>query len=609
MRFLHSLRGTWAGLPTAPRRLLGFLREVFPGKPWPLLLAACVLVGAMLGLQLGTLKAPITGEHNWRQADTYTIAYNFVHESSGFFYPKVDWSRGRSGIMGMEMPVYTYTTAQWMRVLGDSPLSGRLVSWLSLLLGLGAVFVALRPVPQDWRLAADDRPNPRWLPFGILCFAALSPLFFFEGRQVQPDPMMAGLAAAAAACFHSFARCERWPRFALGMLVYCLAVGAKTPAIIAGPALWLLSFSASPRLRWHTPIVRGLPFLLPLAMFWGWDKWAHHLDEAFNGGEHYFAIDMNLRDYLNRLKDREAMKRAFSFVFPSYCSNWVLSPLLLTGFVLGFRRGFRALSLPLLLWLLIGLFFCAGTERLTWHWYYAFMIMLPLHYFGGLGVAALFEGVAAYEQTSVLARWGMWSGACALALTRWVGGEPGLLQQAIGASYPPGPSWTDERSLHWLLDVLLLGMVLAYALRFRGARWLARAAVAAALALSIPRAIHDVREVTTWRSRKDLWPDMEKHWIPMRRELDRVSTRKDVFLSEGGNPWYLYLALRKGFVFGDTRDALDLDALRKSGVRFYLHYAEHGALHPLLANLPLLRRGELWELYCFDPNGCAKPKQ
>ncbi|HEX6243596.1 MAG TPA: hypothetical protein VFZ61_21935 [Polyangiales bacterium] len=588
-----------------PPWLRAQLKRWSPGAPWPLLVAAGLLVVGVLIAQLFTLRAPLMGEHNWRQSDTYSVAYNFAFERASFLYPRVDFNRGRSGIMGMETPVYTYTTGQLMRVLGDGPLAGRLVNWLSLMLGLGAACLAFRPVAEAQVARAGVQPNPLWLPIGLITFAVLSPLFFFEGRQIQPDPSMAALTTAAAACFHAFSKRPTPWIYALGMASYGLAVGTKSPAIIAGPALWLLSFTASRGVRWYTPLLRGLPFVLPLALFWGWDKWAHHLDDKFNEGFKYFEIDFKLREYIDRFKDMDAMRRAFGFVFTSYTSSWVLLPALLAGLALAFRRGYRAISLPMLVWLVIGLFLCAGSERLTWHWYYAFMLMLPLFYFGGVGLASVFEGVACYEQTSLALRWSVWQLVLAFALTRFIGGPARALKDAIGAGYPPGPTWTTPSNLLWLLGVQLVALLLALTLRFRGARLVASVALAVSCAVAIPRALHDLRQTFLWRARVDLWPDMEKHWLPMRRELDQVSTRADLFVVDGYNPWYLYLARRKGFVHGDPPNHEEWVRIIKSKTRFYLHFHERGGgIHTNLSGHPLLRKGERWELYCLDPEGC-----
>lgn len=594
---------------SAWQRFVKLVRKRPIGAPCIALLASLVLGVGVLGWQATTLRAPLCGEHNWRQADTYSAAYNFVHEGARFFYPQIDWTRGRSGVMGMETPVYAYMMALLMRLFGDGPVAGRLLSWLSMVAGLVAMFVAFRPTPQDWASEADEaQPNPLWVPCGIVVFAVLSPLFFFEGRQIQPDPMMAGLTAVAAACFHAFAQRERWQIYAWGLVTYCVAVGAKSPAVIAGPALWLLTFSASPRFHWSKPLLRGLPFALPLALFWGWDRWAHHLNETFNGGEAYFAIAIDWVDLRNRLRDRHVLEHAFGFVFTAYAANWVLAPVLVTGLALGFRKGLRALSLPLLLWLAMGAVLCAGSERLTWHWYYTFMMMAPLFYFGGVGVAAVFEALAAYERTTVGVRWGLWNIVLTLAATGWAGGPLMKLEQVAGAGQPPGSRWTAPDKIAGLLIVQIVAMVLATWAGSRRSlvvmRWLAPVALAGACFVGLPRALHDLNQIFLWRSRAEQWPDFAKHWKPMRRALDEVSSRKDVFVVDGANPWYLFLALRRGLVQFGEPDPGALAAYAANGARFYLHYRQTGPLPGALVGRPLIRSGELWELYCLAPDGC-----
>ena len=612
---MHASEDNGAPAPaecsTSTQRFAALLRRASPGSPTFALVLALAMVLAVVVWQASTLSAPICGEHNWRQADTYSAAYNFVHDGASFFYPKIDWSRGRSGVMGMETPIYAYTTALFMRVLGDGPLAGRLVNWLALLGGFAAIFFAFRATPEDWRSpSASAGPNPLWLPIGILTFSVFSPLFFFEGRQVQPDPMMGGLTAMAAACFHEFAKRERRWLYAAGMAVYCLAVGTKSPALVAGPSMWLLTWTASPRFHWRKPLMRGLPFVLPLALFWGWDKWAHHLNEVYNGGEVYFAISFDWRDHLARLRDANSLQRAFGFVVPSYASHWALFPVLVTGLMLAFRKGLRALSFPMLLWLVLGLALCAGSERLTWHWYYTFMFMLPLFYFGGVGVAVVFEGIASYRETSLAVRWGLWSIIVALAATSWVGGPLEQLQQVAGASFPPGPTWTAQNRFFALCAAQAIGMILTTLFTFRSARWVATMALVASAAVALPRAFHDLREVFLWRSRADQWPDFAAHWQPMRQALDQVSTREDVFVVDGGNPWFLHLALRKGFVqaVGDI-DPMGLGFFTARGARFYLHFRENGRLPLALATRSPVRAGERWALYCIVPGGCgAKSK-
>ena len=52
---------------------------------WPI-----VLIG--LFLRLVNINAPVLGVHSWRQADTASIARNFLSNNFNFWQPQVNWS-------------------------------------------------------------------------------------------------------------------------------------------------------------------------------------------------------------------------------------------------------------------------------------------------------------------------------------------------------------------------------------------------------------------------------------------------------------------------------------------------------------------------------------
>ena len=112
-RLLDQLRPAWLTLPFAALGLY------------------------LLGAQIVTLSYPIIGEHAWRQSDVYSVASNFLYEDPDFFHPRIDWTRGRSGVMGMEPPILAYR-AGLMRVYGDDPSVARVTAWSLGMLGLSA---------------------------------------------------------------------------------------------------------------------------------------------------------------------------------------------------------------------------------------------------------------------------------------------------------------------------------------------------------------------------------------------------------------------------------------------------------------------------------------
>src|SRR5262245_60539910 len=72
------------------------------------LAALLVVVAVGLGIfQLTSVFTPIVHEqHNWRQADVFSVAYTFHNDGFDFLHPRIDFWRGKTGIVGMEAPVY-----------------------------------------------------------------------------------------------------------------------------------------------------------------------------------------------------------------------------------------------------------------------------------------------------------------------------------------------------------------------------------------------------------------------------------------------------------------------------------------------------------------------
>jgi 4-amino-4-deoxy-L-arabinose transferase-like glycosyltransferase len=565
-----------------------------------LYLALLLLALYAFGEQFRSVFVALCGEHNWRQADTYSVAYNFLHESSDFFHPRIDWTYGRSGVMGMEAPVYQYVVFLWMKVFGDGPWVARLVTWLFFAGGAVAAAFVLRP------------PGRASMSVAWLLVLALSPMALFEFRQVQPDPVMVATMMLAACAFHRYSTTERRSLFALGMVLYTTAVLMKGPALVAGPAMWLFSWTGK-RTRLRAIALRGVLFAIPIALFVAWDQWAHHLNRTYNDGQVYFAIEFSLDKIKADLRNVGGLRHIFLFVLPVYASNWVLWPAVLAGAALGFRKENRGVAYGMWAWLAGAAFFlCAFSSRLHSHWYYATVLVPPVAYFAALGVGNVLEltrpllrGEAPHAPAS------RWAGAFVVAaflLTRVAGGEP------LGGTYVPGATGAVPNAT-WLCDsgLFLLGLLQAGSIAVilyrplapRLERWLALALALAAFTVALPRALQDELEVFRWRTRKSEWRSFEADWKDTVRGMDRYSTRRDVFIADGPTPWFLHRALRKGFA--DERATIDghgLDYYRERGARFLVHFKDVGDPPSVVSALPPLAEGRTWVLYCIDVNGC-----
>jgi len=574
------------------KRLLATLD---PGAPRWLMLPALVAVLVLVIWQVRSLPVDIIGEHNWRQADTYSQAYNFLHESPDFFHPRIDWTNGRSGVMGMETPIYSYTMFLGMAVFGDAPAVGRVVAWLVFMLAIACFCRSLRPFGR------------KTIAVGLLVMVFFSPMGLYEFRQIQPDGVMVSLCVIAAACFHEYAKTARRRHFVIGMICYTVAVLTKSPALVMGPAMWLFTFTAKPT-SWRQKLVRGAWFAVPLVLFWSWNQWAHHLNEAYNDGIVYFAIEFDVKTMLADMTNGGQLEHLFGFVLTSYVCNWVLFPAVLVGAALGFEKEHRPVAIPMLAWLLgAGLFLAAFSSRLGSHWYYATVIFPPLMYFGSLAIGRLFE-LTTMDEVSPLSRWTGAFLVFVLALAPFVGGKLRELNEThAAAGLVPRASWIGTTTLLLLLVLMAVAYGMANAPPSWRLRWAFGPMLLIAGWMGLERAHHDAREVFKWRTREPQWETADTDTAALRAAVDRFSSRADLFVVDAANPWYLYLPLRKGWA-DDLRTINEHDAAwyNQRGARFYLHFADNGGRARIVRKQQPLARADRWELFCIDPAGCPE---
>lgn len=578
----------------APRK--GGLARFDPGSPRLIILGLLAFVFFVAKTPVTSLHVPIVGEHDWRQADTYSVAYNFVHASFDFMRPRIDWTYGRSGVMGMEAPVLPFLGAACMTLFGDEPAVLRTIVFACFALGLIAFARSLRSpfAPAQW--------------IGTLVVAVCSPMALFESRQIQPDPFMCAMLMLSAAALHRFSKEGARRDYVLGLCAYNVAILVKSPAIVAGPALFLLSFSAAPP-RFRAIVARGAGFLVPLVLVGAWSLWGKHLNETYNGGEVYFATEFDLDVIRADLSSRAKLRNIMLFVLPIYTVGWVTMPAVFAGMVLGFSRMHRAIALPMWVWLLASTFFlaCFG-GRLTSHWYYALPALPPLLWFGGLGIGNVLGVISGATSGSRIARACAAVVVLALPLADIVGGEP-----RTGNGVPGAAGAALEAT--WLTDgglfAFLLIVVLAFGVSVPPLGIVRRVGIAivfvGSLYFGLGRAYTDVTGVFDLRAKTSQWSSFHSTWDPLRRATDAYSTRADVFVTDMGNPWYLYLANRRGFADpAGTVSSHGPSAYRRRGARFYVHYRAAGPLPLTMHDLPELAKGPEWTLYCLDRRGCPR---
>jgi hypothetical protein len=570
------------------------------GVPLWLAIGIVFVVADLLTTQARTLGLPIMGEHRWREADTYAVAYNFAHESLDFFHPRSDLTRGRTGITGMEPPIYPYVTALAMKVFGDAPTVGRAIVWLTEVMGLTALLALMRRI-RDTGLA-----------MGFLLAFALSPLALFELRQVQPDGPTGMFAAIAAFFLYRFSEEEKRRDYWLGVGAFALSVLLKGPMLFMAPAFAWFACAARPVTRKQF-LLRCLGVGLAVAVYLPWYRWAHHLTATYNAGIANFRIDFTWKGVKEGLNDRDHLHNVFWFLFPTYVGNWVLFPALLVGVPAAFGRGARRASFGFLLWLLCGLLFLGCFSwLLEAHWYYANIILVPTAYFTGFGLAEVLRFFAAQRvRLTMVARWSVLVILSTMVIQRLIaplGHKVGEGVAAFGA-HPEG-SWMTENHLTALLCLLSFAMVVAECVSLRWVRIVAVALLPFAAYFGIGRARRNALEVLRARTHASEKNEFVSRWMNTLRPLvDRYSTRADLFvvnIPEGTiaqDAFYLNLPLRKGW--SEDADGIKkngLSSYRDAGARFYLTY--NATAIPDEDKLAKIGEETYFRLYCIDPKGC-----
>ncbi|HMI90256.1 MAG TPA: glycosyltransferase family 39 protein [Polyangiales bacterium] len=520
-----------------------------------LLLVPCAV---LLVEQIATLSFPIVGEHRWRQADVYSVAYNFVHEDPDFFHPRIDWTNGKSGIMGMEPPILPYLIAGAMRVWGDDAAVGRCVAWALCMLGLLGFGAGLA--------------RERSAAFGALIWLCLlsSPMGLFELRQIQPDAAMSLLAAAAALLFVRASRSGRGRDYALALALYTLAVLLKGPAIVLAPAMLLFAISARPVRAWAL-VARGVGMLVPCLLLAGWLRWAGELNATYSSGRNYFALTPKPGELLHNLGDLPGLAHVVGELYPRYATNVWLVPATALGLIAAIaaiaalvRAGVARPARPavdpgaaaertqrwvhagFLLWLVaVTGFLAAFSSRLHAHWYYADLALPALAYFTAHGL--------------------------------------------------------------WLvLSVLLEPQPRARVLRY---------ALVLAIAVAVPFAAREALARLGERSAANEARDYRTRVIaPLRAAVARYTTRADLITTNARDPSSLHDALRKGFTMsnqGIAKHRLAFFAKRHAVI--YVHFGGPGQLPPEIrrndSRYPLLLKRRSFRIYCLHTTCPELPAQ
>lgn len=270
----------------------------------------------LLVIRLIGITNPPLERHDWRQTTGLMVAKNYLTVDSNILYPRIDNTKGDSGIIGMEFPVYYYLIFLISKIFGYAHWYGRLINLVISSVGIYYFYLTLS------KFFISKKHS--FYSTIILIFS----IWFAYSRKTMPDTLSVsvlfiGFYYGISYLFNS----NSW-HLALYSILGCLGILLKLPAGMYLIALVFLPFIKSIQLKNKVFISICTAAFLAI-VYWWYFHWNVHLSAKFgtwyNAGK---SLSVGFKEISNNLKP--AFENFYFYSFYSY----ILFGLFLTGIVL-----------------------------------------------------------------------------------------------------------------------------------------------------------------------------------------------------------------------------------------------------------------------------------
>jgi hypothetical protein len=506
----------------------------------------------------------------------------------------------------MEAPLYPYIAGLLLKVSRDSILGPRLISWLSLVALVAALFALLGRADRDRRDAWADRA-------ALLIALAATTMIAVDFRTTQPEALCAGLSTLSALFMARYGESDKRQDAIAGVALAGLAVLAKPLALAVLPALVL--FAAMPsgrsdertkqRLERGAIVLAGL--FLVILPYYAWDHWAQHLRAFEMNGNNIISIEHDPKAMLASLKNPGYEREAVLHFLPHYAGSWWLVPALVAGIYRALADArLRRIGIPFAVWL-AGFTFellCFG-DRLHSNAYYFVLAPTPILFFSAVGLGALVRALEASDARpslltfrTALVAFMITAGYFTAASTNWSSIQPADLGLEHNRT-----TWTTDLSLVRIGLGFILALSLGHIVRpKRIPSWIGVPLVIAVIATG-RFAFADTDQYLAFHAGRGRG-SFNQELRQLRAAVAAHSTPKDRIVLSPGEMVYFAYALRDGIPVNEVPPA-HLEQARAQGVRLYLQIgtAAETAAQPKLPG-ELLASGPWWRLQCVAADGC-----
>ena len=194
---------------------------------WPI-----VFIGLLM--RLVNIDAPVLGVHSWRQADTASIARNFLSNNLIFWQPQVNWSGSTDGLVECEFPLYQYLVAYLYKLFGVNEIYAR---GLSVIFGCLSIIFLFRLIKRVFDVQVA------W--WGSLFYSIL-PVCVFYSRTIQPESLMMFLGIFSLERWLAFVDDHNKKNLFFSWIAFTIAVLIKVlPLFWIGIPILIIGFQKS----------------------------------------------------------------------------------------------------------------------------------------------------------------------------------------------------------------------------------------------------------------------------------------------------------------------------------------------------------------------------
>ncbi len=250
----------------------------------------------------GITRPPLEFLHNWRQTTVCMVARNFLEVDANPFYPRIDIAGNKTGITGMEFPVFNYLIFLCAKLFSYEHWYGRLINLFVSSIGLWYFFLIIKKYF-----------NPK-LAFNA-CFILIFSIWFTYSRKIMPDTFsMSFILASIYYGSNYFDRDKKGLNLLLYFILASIGILSKLPSGYLLAVFSLFLFQSKYKFSLKLSFAMTSVAILIFPGFW-YFNWVPHLVQEY-GFWHFFMGKSLMEGFHEILQNvPESLKKFYDVAF------------------------------------------------------------------------------------------------------------------------------------------------------------------------------------------------------------------------------------------------------------------------------------------------------